>query len=134
NSTDRSRPPVPGPSRRGHHARCRRLFRIRMDRMSMLSVIVFLPLVAAAVLAAIPAIGAHTARWTWVALSSVEVILIGVLWARFESPGTNELAFEEQVAWIPGVGASYHVGVDGLSLPLLAMTALVFLACAIYAV
>jgi NADH-quinone oxidoreductase subunit M len=43
------------------------------------------------------------------------------------------LAFEEQVPWIPGVGTSYHVGVDGLSLPLLALTAVIFLACAVYA-
>src|SRR5699024_4939240 len=50
-----------------------------------------------------------------------------------EDPGPNALAFEEQVPWIPGVNSSYHIGVDGLSLPLLAMTAVVFLACAVYA-
>jgi NADH-quinone oxidoreductase subunit M len=31
------------------------------------------------------------------------------------------------------VSSSYHVGVDGISLPLVAMTALIFLACAVYA-
>ena len=101
--------------------------------MSMLSLIVFLPLAAAAVLAAVPAIGPTAARWAWVAVSVVELVLIGVLWAGYEDPGPNGLAFEEQVPWIPGVGSSYHVGVDGLSLPLLAMTAIVFLACAVYA-
>src|SRR5699024_3931482 len=40
---------------------------------------------------------------------------------------------EQQVPWIPGVNSSYHVGVDGLSLPLVAMTTIVFLACAVYA-
>ena len=34
------------------------------------------------------------------------------------------------MAWIPTVGVRYHVGVDGLSLPLLAMTAVLFLAVA----
>src|SRR5699024_9435315 len=58
---------------------------------------------------------------------------VGVLWAGYEDPGPNALAFEEQVPWIPGVNSSYHIGVDGLSLPLLAMTAVVFLACAVYA-
>src|SRR5690625_7188139 len=43
------------------------------------------------------------------------------------------MSSEEQVPWIPGVNSSYHSGVDGLSLPLLAMTAVVFLACAVYA-
>ncbi|WP_232319278.1 complex I subunit 4 family protein [Kocuria turfanensis] len=101
--------------------------------MSMLSLIVFLPLLAAAVLAAVPAIGPAAARWAWVVVSVVELLLVGVLWAGYEDPGPNGLAFEEQVPWIPGVSSSYHVGVDGLSLPLLAMTAVVFLACAVYA-
>lgn len=101
--------------------------------MSMLSTIVFLPLAAAAVLAAVPAIRPAAARWIWVTVSVAELVLIGVLWANYETPGANELAFEEQMPWIPGVGSSYHVGVDGLSLPLLAMTAVVFLACAVYA-
>ncbi|WP_424348547.1 proton-conducting transporter membrane subunit, partial [Kocuria sp. CH-021] len=101
--------------------------------MSMLSLIVFLPLLAAAVLAVVPAFGPAAARWTWVAVSVVELLLVGVLWAGYEDPGPNGLAFEEQVPWIPGVNSSYHVGVDGLSLPLLAMTAVVFLACAVYA-
>ncbi|GEO97204.1 NADH-quinone oxidoreductase subunit N [Kocuria turfanensis] len=99
----------------------------------MLSLIVFLPLLAAAVLAAVPAIGPAAARWAWVVVSVVELLLVGVLWAGYEDPGPNGLAFEEQVPWIPGVSSSYHVGVDGLSLPLLAMTAVVFLACAVYA-
>lgn len=87
---------------------------------------------AAAVLAAVPAIGPAAARWAWVAVSAVELLLVGVLWAGYEDPGPNELAFEEQVPWIPGVSSSYNVGVDGLSLPLLA-TAVVFLACAVHA-
>ena len=36
--------------------------------MSMLSLIVFLPLAAAAVLAAVPAIGPAAARWAWIAM------------------------------------------------------------------
>lgn len=102
--------------------------------MSMLSLIVFLPLAVAAVLAVVPAIGPAVARWAWVVVSVVELLLVGVLWAGYEDPGPNGLAFEEQVPWIPGVNSSYHVGVDGLSLPLLAMTVVVFLACALYAV
>jgi NADH-quinone oxidoreductase subunit M len=42
------------------------------------------------------------------------------------------LAYEVDVQWIPTVDAGYHVGVDGLSLPLLALTGVLFLACAIW--
>ncbi|MGX1769248.1 complex I subunit 4 family protein [Dietzia sp. NPDC055343] len=97
----------------------------------MLSLIVFLPLAAAAVLAAVPAIGPAAARWAWIAVSVLEVLLVAVVWAGYKDPGPNGLAFEEQVPWIPGVGSSYHVGIDGLSLPLVAMTVVVFLACAV---
>lgn len=98
----------------------------------MLSLIVFLPLIVAAGVAAVPAIGPAAARWVWVIVSAVELILVGILWAGYKDPGPNRLAFDEQVPWIPGVNSSYHVGVDGLSLSLLAMTTVVFLASAIY--
>ena len=100
----------------------------------MLSLVVFLPLVAALVLAVLPRIPDATARWAWVAVTAAEAILVAGLWAAYEEPGNGGLAFEEQVAWIPTLGSSYHVGVDGLSLPLLALTAVIFLGCAIYAV
>jgi len=98
----------------------------------VLSIIVFLPLLAAVVLAALPQLDDRAARWSWVVVSLVELVLVGVVWARYETPAPGTLAFEEQVAWIPGVGSSYHVGVDGLSLPLVALTAVVFAACAVY--
>ncbi len=96
----------------------------------MLSLTIFFPL-AASVLLLVPGVGA-AARWLWVAASAVEVALVGVLWWRYETPAGGSLAFDQKVAWIPGVNSSYHVGLDGLSLPLVAMTAIVFLACAVY--
>jgi len=99
----------------------------------VLSLIVFLPLVAAIGLIALRRLGDPVVRWTWVAVTTVDVTLIFALWLRYESPRAGALAFEEQAEWIPGVNSSYHIGVDGLSLPLLAMTAVIFLACAVYA-
>ncbi len=99
----------------------------------MLSLIVFLPLVVALVLALVGRIGDAAARWVFVAATLVEVLLVAILWAAYDDPGTGGLAFEEQVPWIPGVRSSYHVGVDGLSLPMIAMTVVVFAACAVYA-
>ena len=99
----------------------------------MLSLIVFLPLAAAVALVALPRLGDEVARWVWVAVAAVDLALVVGLWTRYETPPAGGLAFEEQVAWIPGVNSSYHLGVDGISLPLVAMTALIFLACAVYA-
>ncbi|MFI5489163.1 NuoM family protein [Micromonospora echinaurantiaca] len=99
----------------------------------MLSVIVFLPLAAAVALVALPRLGDTPARWAWVGVAAADLALIAVVWARYGTPPPGELAFAEQAAWIPGVNSSYHLGVDGLSLPLVAMTAVIFLACSVYA-
>ena len=98
----------------------------------MLSLIVFLPLAAALVLGFVPRIGDTVARWAWVAVAFVDLLLVIGVWARYDAPATGALSFEERLPWIPGVGSSYHVGVDGLSLPLLVMSATLFLACAVY--
>lgn len=98
----------------------------------MLSLIVLLPLAAAVVLAFTGGIGDKAARWTWVAVSGADLALVVATWLTYSDPGPGRLAFEERVAWIPGVNSSYHLGLDGLSLPLVAMTAVIFLACAVY--
>jgi len=75
--------------------------------------------------------------WTWIAAAALDLVLVIGLWAYYPSAlsagtGAEGFAYEERLLWIPSVGASYHVGVDGFSLPLLAMSAVLFLACAIY--
>lgn len=100
----------------------------------MLSVAIFLPVTVAALLA-VPRIGDRAARWLWVAATAADAALVAWLWlAAGPSAGkpASGFAYEQQVQWIPSVAASYHVGVDGLSLPLLAMTAVLFLVCAVY--
>jgi NADH-quinone oxidoreductase subunit M len=97
----------------------------------MLSVIVFLPALAAAALLALPA-GAPPGVFggTWIAVSAADLALVIAAWAGYHPRGG--FAWTEDVAWIPGAGVGYHVGVDGLSLPLLALTAVLFGAVAVY--
>jgi NADH-quinone oxidoreductase subunit M len=97
----------------------------------MLSVIIFLPLLAAVGLALAGALPGRVASWVWVVVSAAVVVLVLLGWVR--APATDRLFLEQRVAWIPSVSSSYHVGVDGLSLPLVALTAVIFLACAVYA-
>jgi len=98
----------------------------------MLSVLVFAPLLAAAALVLTRA-SARAARWTWLAVALGEVVLVAWMWVSYARGGAGErTGFETRLAWIPGVGSSYHVGVDGLSLPLLALTAVVFAASAAF--
>lgn len=99
----------------------------------MLSLIILFPLAAALLLVAVPAISDSAARWAWVGAAGLEVILVATVWGMYTTPPPGELALSERIEWMPGIGSSYHLGVDGLSLPLVALTAVIFLACAIYA-
>ena len=97
----------------------------------MLSVIVFLPALAAAALLAVPAAAPRAVfSGAWIATAAADLALVIAVWAGYHARGG--FAWTEDVAWIPGAGVGYHVGVDGLSLPLLAVTAVLFGAVAVY--
>ncbi|MBE1534708.1 complex I subunit 4 family protein [Actinomadura algeriensis] len=95
----------------------------------MLSFVIFLPLVAALLLPLVPR---RAVPWAWIAVSVADLLLVAAMWAAH---GTRDgFSYETNVRWIPSVRAGYHVGADGLSLPLLTLTALLFAACAVYSV
>src|SRR5882724_71919 len=97
----------------------------------MLSAIVFLPALAAAGLLAVPARAPRAVfGWAWAGVSAADLALVVAAWAGYDPRGG--FGWTEDAAWIPSMGIRYHVGVDGLSLPLIAMTAVLFLAVAVY--
>ncbi|MGH3242104.1 MAG: complex I subunit 4 family protein [Spirillospora sp.] len=93
----------------------------------MLTLVIFLPL---AVALALPAVPRRAVTWTWIAAGVAELALVLGMWVAHGTGGG--VSFETNARWIPSVRAGYHVGVDGLSLPLLALTAVLFTACAVY--
>src|SRR5207247_2063812 len=97
----------------------------------MLSAIVFLPALAAAGLLAVPARAPRAVfGWAWAGVSAADLARVVAAWAGYQPHGG--FGWTEDARWIPSAGVGYHVGVDGLSLPLLAMTAVLFLAVAVY--
>lgn len=90
----------------------------------MLTLAIFVPLVVAAITLAIPQRHDRFARPIAIATSFLPLIVVVVTWARFDTGVGFQLI--ESVPWIPSLGISYTVGVDGLSLPLVALTALLF--------
>ncbi|MBD2892366.1 NADH-quinone oxidoreductase subunit M [Actinomadura sp. RB99] len=96
----------------------------------MLSLVIFLPLAVAAGLYAVPRLGDRAVTWTWTIAAAVDFALVVAMWAG--RGNRDGISYEENARWIPSVRAGYHIGVDGLSLPLLALTSLLFLACAVY--
>ncbi len=90
----------------------------------MLSIAVFVPLAAAAALLAFPRDRPRLVRWTAVGVSFVPLAIVAAAWARFE--GGNGFELVESLPWIPSIGVTYQVGLDGVSLPLVGLTAFLF--------
>ena len=60
-------------------------------------------------------------------------LLVGVgMLARFDYGAGAAMQFEVSRSWIPSIGAGYHVGVDGIALPLLVLSLLLSLLCVVY--
>jgi proton-translocating NADH-quinone oxidoreductase chain M len=98
----------------------------------MLTLVVFLPAAVALGLYLVPRVSDRLARGAFVLATAVEVVLVVAVWISYH-PDSRGFAYEQKVEWIPSVGIGYHVGIDGVSLPLVALTAVVFFACAVYA-
>ena len=102
----------------------------------LLTLAVLAPAAIAAVLASSRGIPWWLARLIWLLTALSEVVLFVVLWVLYArgagAGGGNPIAFDVNWAWIPGARSGWHVGLDGLSLPLLTVTAIVFAASAVY--
>jgi NADH-quinone oxidoreductase subunit M len=86
--------------------------------LPMLSVITFLPLVAAFALLMMRSDAESTrstARWVALCTSLVVFAISVTLWIRFD-PTHSGFQFEERASWMPELGISYHLGLDGISL------------------
>ena len=91
----------------------------------ILSLITFLPLAGVALIATLSGTEAAVARNArWIALwTSLIVLALGIyLWISF-NPAVPGFQFVEDHPWFPGVGVDYHLGIDGISLFLVLLTA-----------
>jgi NADH-quinone oxidoreductase subunit M len=61
-------------------------------------------------------------RWTSLAVSLLAFAVSLAIWAQF-NPGSADFQLVERHAWIPAFGIDYYVGVDGISLLLVVLTA-----------
>ena len=94
-----------------------------MATWPVLSVTTFLPLVGALFIMLLRGDDEavrRNARWVALWTTVVTFLVSLVLLARFDA-SSSEFQFVEKVSW-PGGYASYHMGVDGISLPLLLLT------------
>jgi NADH-quinone oxidoreductase subunit M len=90
----------------------------------ILSIIVFTPITAAVLLQLIPNERMTEIRVTALAAAFFAMFLSA--WAYFSyDAGAAGYQFIEKYDWLPVLGISYHVGVDGISAPLVLLTGVV---------
>ena len=85
-----------------------------------LTAILFLPVVGIIVIALLREPQPKTVRLTALAFTLASFVLSIVIFCLFDRSGAaiGQMQFEEKISWIPAINAFYHLGVDGLSLPM----------------
>ncbi|WP_405586046.1 NADH-quinone oxidoreductase subunit M [Streptomyces sp. NBC_01190] len=89
----------------------------------ILTVTAALPAVGAVVTAAVPAARRVAAKYTALFFSLGTLVLAVITMARFE-PGGDRYQFTESHAWVKSFGLRYDLGVDGIAVVMVALTAL----------
>ena len=90
----------------------------------ILSIVTFLPLLGAAFImltSGSEAVVARNARWIALITTLVEFAISIFIWVKFDGT-SSAFQFVEQADWLgPGIG--YHMGVDGISMLFIVLTA-----------
>ncbi|CAG0961597.1 NADH-quinone oxidoreductase subunit M [Anaerolineales bacterium] len=89
----------------------------------LLSLILFLPTIAALIMLFLPGGETKLLRWFALSASLIPFVLTLVLWAGFD-PNVTGFQFEETYPWYEALHSSLHLGVDGISLSMVLLTTL----------
>ncbi len=89
----------------------------------LLTLMVFVPLLGMIVVMMLKQSQVQLIRYTAAFFSLVPLILSFLMLAQYDWT-TSQLQFVEQHLWIPSLNVHYHLGADGISVPMLFLTAL----------
>src|SRR5207247_10586463 len=117
----------PGP----HHLAARRRRMNSFDHWA-LSLAVFVPMAGVVAMMLIPR-AQETALKATALLTTVATAGMGVyLLFAFDYGKSRVLQFEVDKSWIETINSRYHIGIDGISLPLLALSMLITVLLLVY--
>ena len=95
------------------------------DQFPWLTVIIAFPLIAALLIPFVPDKEGKTLRWYALGVGLIDFMLMCyVFWQHYDTTNAS-LQLVEQYSWIPQLGLSWSVSVDGLSMPLVLLAGLV---------
>lgn len=102
-----------------------------MEGFPILTLITLTPLLGALVILAIPRENERTIKLFAILLSLIPLLLSLIVWFNYDSQA-GTIQFTEVYQWIPTLNIQYRVGVDGLSVPMVFLTALLTVICLYY--
>src|SRR3954467_13455323 len=97
-----------------------------------LSGAIFLPVIGAVLLGLVPRRSEVTLKVGALLASLASLGLVIYLMAKFDYGASSRFQFVVNNSWIEVIHSRYHIGLDGISLPLLALSALITVLCVIY--
>jgi len=92
--------------------------------LPFLSLIIFIPMAAGIIILLLPAERREWIRGIALAAAVLDLLLSAWVYATYNI-AAGGYQFLEQLPWVPALGISYHVGVDGISTPLVLMAGVV---------
>ncbi len=87
----------------------------------VLSLTIWLPILGGLAVLASGDKAPNVSRWTALGFSVLTFLVSLLLWSGFDLT-TAGMQFVERVPWIPAFNAWYHLGVDGIAMPLIVLT------------
>ncbi|MBS0577972.1 MAG: NADH-quinone oxidoreductase subunit M [Proteobacteria bacterium] len=87
----------------------------------LLSILIWLPIAAGALILVLGDRNIAIARWLALVASLAALGFSVPLWSHFDAT-TSALQFLEKLPWIPRFNAYYALGIDGIALPLIVLT------------
>ncbi|WCO68031.1 NADH-quinone oxidoreductase subunit M [Iamia majanohamensis] len=100
----------------------------------MLTAAVLVPALAAVALVLGRTWSEAVTRVVAVVASAVPLVLLVGTWIRFDTGGSQPFQLVEETDWIPTLGVGWRLGVDGISLALALLSALIFVVAVAYPV
>lgn len=90
----------------------------------MITILTLIPLIGAILVIGVGEQKKSLARCLALAFSFASLFFAVVMWGKF-NPASGELQFVQKHSWIPSLGVNYFVGIDGLGLLMVMLTAIV---------
>src|SRR3989339_147013 len=95
-----------------------------MIQQYLLTLLIFLPLMAVPVILFLPAKAHKTIRWTTIIFTALQLALTIYMLTIYNTK-TADFQFVEKYNWIPAFNVEYHLGVDGLAILMVLLTPLI---------